>query len=166
MKPKLLIIGHGRHGKDTVADVLSDLYGFRSVSSSMVAAEQVVRPWLQEKHGLSYLSLQACYEDRINHRQAWYEAICDYNRDDLARLCSEVLDVSDIYCGMRCDREFYASRHMFDYVIGVTAFNRVKALDPTFRVPLAEADFILTNDGTEGELRSAVIELAERRILT
>lgn len=165
MIPKLLILGHGRHGKDTVADIMVELYGFRKTSSSMFAAEYVVRPWLQKNRGLSYKNLEACYEDRVNHRHDWYQAICEYNAEDPARLAREVLEVSDVYVGMRDDREFYAARHMFDHVIGVTSFDRVKALDPTFLVPLAECDFILTNDGTVNDLETDVRSIVETRIL-
>lgn len=165
MNPKLLILGHGRHGKDTVADIIVENFGFTKTSSSMFAAEHVVQPWLEANRGLTYRNIEACYEDRANHRQDWYEAISQYNQDDPARLASEVLEVSDIYVGMRDDREFYAARGMFDYVIGVTAFDRVKALDPTFLVPLSECDFILTNDGDEDDLENDTIVLVESRIL-
>lgn len=165
MMPKLLIIGHGQHGKDTVADIIVDFFGLTKVSSSMFAAERVVMPWLAKHRGLTYANVEACYEDRVNHRSDWYQAICEYNQDDLARLAREVLEVSDIYVGMRDDREFYASRHLFDYVIGVTAFDRDGRLDPTFLVPLAECDFILTNDSDEDDLESATIELMQKSIL-
>jgi hypothetical protein len=32
-KPKLLVIGHGRHGKDTVCEMLRDHYGYTFESS-------------------------------------------------------------------------------------------------------------------------------------
>lgn len=165
MNPKLLILGHGRHGKDTVGDLIVEHYGFTKTSSSMFAAEHVVRPWLAANRGLTYSNLDECYEDRVNHRADWYQAISEYNADDLSRLASEVLAVSDIYTGMRDDREFYASRHLFDHVIGVTAFDRIGTLDPTFLVNLEECDFILTNDGDEDDLENDVMVMMETRIL-
>lgn len=165
MNPKILILGHGRHGKDTVADLMVENFGLSKTSSSMFAAEHVVRPWLEEKHGLTYTTLERCYEDRVNHREKWYQAICDFNEEDKARLAAAVLEVSDIYVGMRDDQEFFASRHLFDFVIGVTAFERVAFRDPTFLAPLDECDFILTNDGTEEELEDDVTVLMETRVM-
>ena len=165
MNPKILILGHGRHGKDVVADLIVEHFGLTKCSSSMFAAEKAVRPWLEQNRGLFYETLEACYEDRVNHRQDWYQAICDYNRDDLSRLAADVLEVSDIYVGMRDDREFYASRHLFDHVIGVTAFERVKALDPTFLIDLGECDHIVENDNDLEDLENEVIVLMETRIL-
>ena len=37
--PKLLIIGHARHGKDTVAEILRDTHGYDFVSSSGMRGE-------------------------------------------------------------------------------------------------------------------------------
>jgi hypothetical protein len=159
---KILILGHGRHGKDTVADIMAEDYGLRSISSSMIATREVVEPYLEENHGLLYETIEGCYEDRVNHRQKWFDAISEFNRDDLARLTKMVLEVSDIYVGLRCDKEFYAARHLFDWVVGVTAFKRKPDLDPTFLAPLSECDFILTNDGPEAELRPKVHELMEK----
>jgi len=159
---KLLILGHGRHGKDTVADIIAEDYGLTTNSSSMIASEQVVQPYLADNYGLHYVSVEACFDDRHNHREKWFEAISAFNADDPAALARQVLDVSDIYVGMRCDREFFAARHLFDFVIGVTAFERHPALDPTFLCPLGQCDFILTNDGPEEDLRPKVHELMER----
>jgi len=159
---KLLILGHGRHGKDSVGDIIAEEYGLRTISSSMFAAENVVQPYLFKVYGMDYPNLDACYADRHNHRGRWAEAIGDYNADDPTALTRGILAVSDIYVGLRSDREFYASRHLFDFVIGVTAFERVKALDPTFLCPLGECDYIITNDGPEDDLRPKVRELMER----
>jgi hypothetical protein len=163
MNPKLLIIGHGRHGKDTVAEIIQDEYGLSFMSSSCAAAEEI-RPILKSQFGLNYTTLEQCYNDRHNHRQAWKNAISEYNAEDKTRLARHILQRADIYVGLRCDVEFYAARHLFDYVIGVTAFDRVKALDPTFTISLSECDFILTNDGDEDDLENDTIVLMESRI--
>jgi hypothetical protein len=141
---------------------MSEDYGLSSVSSSKIATREVVVPYLRAVHGLEYATDEDCYADRINHRIKWFNAISEYNRDDLARLTRKVLEVSDIYVGLRCDKEFFAARHLFDHVIGVTAFERKPKLDPTFLAPLDQCDFILTNDGPEEELRPKVRELMER----
>lgn len=163
MNPKLLIIGHGRHGKDTVAEIIRDNFGLSFMSSSWAAAE-AIRPVLA-RMGLTYPNLEACYDDRHNHRETWKNAISEYNAEDKTRLATRILERADIYVGLRCDVEFYAIRHLFDYIIGVTAFDRVKALDPTFTISLSECDYILTNDGDEDDLENDTIVLMESRIL-
>ena len=159
---KLLVIGHGRHGKDTVADIITEDFGLRATSSSMFAAEEVVRPYLQRVYGMSYATLDACYDDRHNHRGRWAGAIAAYNADDPTALTRGILSVSDIYVGLRSDREFYASRHLFDFVIGVIAFERCPALDPTFLCPLGECDYLIDNNGPEEDLRPEVHRIMAR----
>ena len=44
--PKLIIIGHGRHGKDTVCEILRDKYNFKFISSSQYCSEKVIFPIL------------------------------------------------------------------------------------------------------------------------
>ena len=83
-KLKLLVIGHGRHGKDTVCELLRDRYGYSFESSSQFCSRLFIYNQLKEKYG--YADEQACYADRHNHRQEWYEAICAYNVPDAARL--------------------------------------------------------------------------------
>src|SRR5210317_2676820 len=96
---KLLIVGHGRHGKDTVAEYLCKKYHLEFQSSSMHCAERVVFPTLKDMY--NYQTIQECFQDRSNHRREWYELISDYCRDDLARIGREIFEVSDIYCGLR-----------------------------------------------------------------
>ena len=163
MDPKLLIIGHGRHGKDTVAELIRDHYNLTFISSSWAAARAIM-PGL-EAAGLDYSSVDAAYDDRHNHRELWKRLISEYNEDDKTRLANEILESADIYVGLRCDVEFYAIRHLFDYVIGVTAFDRVGTLDPTFTIDLDECDFILTNDGDEEDLENDVQVMMETRVL-
>lgn len=71
----LLIIGHGRHGKDSVGDILRSKYGMRAVSSSEFAAEKAVFPLVS---GI-YPDWRAAYEDRHAHRDLWFHAIRAYN---------------------------------------------------------------------------------------
>ncbi len=62
----ILIIGHGRHGKDTLAELIQVYTGFTFKSSSESAAEIFIYDALKEKYG--YKSFIECYEDRHNHR--------------------------------------------------------------------------------------------------
>lgn len=159
MSRKFLIVGYGRHGKDTVAEIMRDNYGLTFASSSWVAAEKVCRPWLV-KQGIVYSTLEACYADRSNHRAAWHDAICDYNKVDRARLCREILKHNDIYVGMRCPLEFAASRALLDLIIWVDACNRKPKEDQSScKVEPGDADIIIDNSGTVEQLEPRVCRL-------
>lgn len=120
---KLLILGYARHGKDSVSSLLCNRLGLRSMSSSFHAAERLMMPLLVPKYG--YQTVEECFDDRVNHREEWYNAIRDYTRDDPARLAKEILSVADVYIGMRSMEEFKASVHLFDFVLWVDASRRL-----------------------------------------
>lgn len=122
-KPRVLILGWARHGKDTVAEIMREEHGYTFESSSYFLAEKVVRPELGRR-GIVYDTLEECYEDRVNHRATWREIIGDYNGADPALLARSILEVSDCYVGMRTDREYRAARNLFDAVVWVDASRR------------------------------------------
>lgn len=161
-KPKLLIIGHGRHGKDTVAEILRDRHGFSFISSSLYAAEKVVRPAL-EACDVHYPNLDACYEDRVNFRAFWYEAIKAYNQGGTSRLAQGILSEYDMYVGMRSGNEYQASKHLFDYTVWVDATGRGMPLEPrsSFDIDFDAAEMIeVSNNGSFEDLEAEVDRLA------
>lgn len=118
MLPKLLVVGHGRHGKDTVSEMLEQ-YGYKFQSSSKFCSELFIFNDLKDTY--NYASEDECYNDRHNHREEWYNMIHDYCKDDLARLGRNLFAKHDIYCGLRNRREFFAMKNeeLFDYAIWV-----------------------------------------------
>lgn len=148
MCKKILLIGHARHGKDTVAQMISDETGIKFESSSMTAAKIFIYDELKEKY--NYSSFEECYEDRMNHRKEWHELICGYNEKDPSRLTKDILSINDMYVGMRSDREFQEcmKNNLFDLVVGV--FDPNKPLEPkdSFDIDLFRScDFlIITGD--------------------
>lgn len=155
---KLFIVGPGRHGKDTVGDILAKEYGLTFRSSSMFCAELVVRPYLAER-GIVYPSLEVCYDDRHQHRVAWYEAIREYNQGNEARLSQAIFDEYDMYVGIRSRVEFLAAKHLSDLSIWVDASERVSADDPTIKIHPGDCDIIIDNNGTEDEMKDRLIRL-------
>ncbi len=155
---KLFIIGHGRHGKDTVGDIITEKTGLTFESSSMFCAEHVVTPWL-EKLGITYDSLEKCYEDRVNHRMEWYNAIRAFNKGDESKLSAAIFDKYDMYVGIRSRVEFLASRGLSDLAIWVEAGERVPQVDPTCKILSDDCDIIIDNNGTEEELVTKVTRL-------
>ena len=159
-KPKLLVIGHGRHGKDTVCEILRDHYGYTFESSSKFCSLQFIYNDLKDKYG--YANEEECYADRHNHRAEWYNAICDYNVPDAATLGREMFAEYDIYCGLRNKREYYAMKNtgVFDKVIWV---DRSDHLPPEGNDSMSlepwMADYIIDNNGTLGDLAFNVGQL-------
>ena len=129
MKNNILILGHGDHGKTSVALYLSDRMGLSCRDSSEFAAEHTVFPVLGGKYG--YSNWKQCHADRRNHRDEWGDLIADYNRHDPTRLAKELLRQSEVYVGMRRWREFIPSlkQGLFSDVIWVDATGR-KNLEP------------------------------------
>jgi hypothetical protein len=169
---KILILGHAEHGKSKVAELLEDFHGFTFKDSSYFAAET----FLAEK--LGYDSVDDCFNDRRNRRTLWHDEICEFNTPHKDRLAKMMLQVADVYVGMRCPDEFLTcmgydldtyykvKKPIFDIVIWVNASKR-KPLESkeSMKISKIEAQvhcykFIeIDNNGTLDELINQVREL-------
>jgi len=160
--PKLLVIGHGRHGKDTVCEILRDNYGFRFQSSSEFCARRFIYDEL--KHKYNYANYEQCYADRHNHRSEWYDMIHAYCEDDYARLGRDIFAENDIYCGLRNRAEFHAMRNtgVFDYCVWVDRSDHA-ALEPrdSMNLEIWMADYVIDNNSTLEVLNRSVGDLAD-----
>jgi len=155
MDHKVLIIGHGRHGKDTVAEMF-ETRGYTFKSSSEAAAKIFLYDKLKDEFG--YQSFEECYEDRHNHRERWYNEICAYNKDDKARLARDIMSEHDIYVGMR-DRDeinLCVEQGIFDNVIWVERPDVPKEDPSSFNIDKVQADTVIINDGNLEALRVKV----------
>jgi hypothetical protein len=160
--PKLLVIGHGRHGKDTVCELLRDRYQFVFRSSSDFCAERFIYLALRDKYG--YNSYAQCYEDRHNHRTEWFDMIHDYCKDDYARLGREIFRENHIYCGLRNKAEFHAMRNtgVFDYCIWVDRSDHLPLEDrSSMNLDIWMADYVIDNNSTLDTLKRSVKDLAD-----
>lgn len=160
--PKILIIGHGRHGKDSVAKIIQLFYGLTYISSSEFCAEKLMYPRLKDKYG--YKSAKECFADRANHRSEWYDIISDYCKEDPSQLGRDIFEVSDIYCGLRNKREFHALKNqgIFDICIWVDRSDHLPP-EPKDSMTLEPwmADFVIDNNGDEDDLVFAVKTLID-----
>ena len=160
--PKLLIISHNRWGKDTLAEILNENFGLKFKSSSQSAADIFIYDELKDKYG--YKTPEECFEDRMNHRPEWYRMICDYNKDDKAKLAKGILEHSDCYVGMR-DREEIdecVKQGLFDLIIWVDASQRLPEEDKdSFNIDKTYADIIIDNNGTLDDFKKRVIRLGK-----
>lgn len=147
-RPKLLIIGHARHGKDTLANYMRDVHDYRVADSSRRSAEIFLFEKLAAKYG--YADIEECYQDRVNHRAEWFAEIQAYNTPDKTRLARNIMADSDIYVGMRCRQEIEAciEAKLFDAIFWVDASERLPP-EPadSFDIDQSLATFIFDNNG-------------------
>ena len=152
---KLLVLGHGTHGKDTVAEMLRERFGVKFVSSSYACAEILMLPAFAEQ-GVPYKDVDECYADRHNHRAFWHEKIAEYNTPVKSKLCGQILEQNNCYVGMRCDKEYEASKDLFDYVLWV--FDPRKPLESrdSFKINQTSDMVQIWNGGDLYQLRNVV----------
>lgn len=150
--PSVLILGHGNSGKDTFATLLlNHTQNQYSFTSSSQAASTYVFEYLQ-KHPLyknKYASVAECFLDRRNQRQLWYDIISNHiNRDDPTFLSRKVLEMSDIYVGMRSRREYNAVKAamLFDAVIWIDASKRGVEPESTMDIPYENSMYLIDNN--------------------
>ena len=159
---RLLIIGDARHGKDTLAELLRDEFGLSFISSSQACADIFIYNELKDKYG--YKTPEECFEDRMNHRAEWYQMICNYNKDDKARLAKDILKTSNTYVGMRDRGEIQESlkQGLFDLVIWVDASKRLPNEDvSSFNITKDDADVIIENNRTFEEFKEKILRFGK-----
>ncbi|UFK26698.1 hydrolase [Roseobacter phage RDJL6] len=188
-KPKVLVLGYARHGKDTVSEMLRDLYGFQFTSSSQFCAETVVWKLLEnpaaalhfldwvdpemwgfmenelEVMGDKYDDPDDCFRDRGEHRALWYQAISWFNSPDKTALGRAIFETNDVYCGLRHKTEFHAVRNagIPDLVVWVDRSDHLPPEDKSScSVEPWMADFVVDNNGSLADLERNVQDLFGR----
>ena len=155
---KIVLIGAGQHGKDTVGKLIEKHGGLKCTSSSEAALELFLFDLLSEKHG--YKTIQEAYENRHKNRKEWYEAIQQYNTPDKTRLACDIMKSGDVYVGMRDPEELHACLEagIFDFVVGV--YDPRKPLETHSKVVNVheDSDYLIYNDKGLEELEIAVID--------
>jgi hypothetical protein len=147
-----MIVGYGRHGKDTACEYLRDRYGFTFESSSHFVAEKAVRPWLSVR-GVTYETFDEMYADRVNRRSQWFDAISEYNANDEGKLGRELFAEYDIYCGNRRVEEFNKLKGVYDFSIWIDASKRHPPEDrSSITIAPADTDFIVSNNTSVADL--------------
>ncbi len=150
VRPKFFLIAHAQHGKGTTSEQLEELYGIKCESSSYIATQEFIYDEIKDEFG--YESLAECYEDRVNHRDLYYNKILGYNTPNKARLGSLIFSKVDGYDGIRDDTEFLANKSFiqYDFAIWIDASNR-KPLEPKSSMKITEdmADCLLDNNGDQ-----------------
>ena len=130
LRPRILILGPGRHGKDTFAEMIVSYTDLRFLSSSLTAAELIL-PYLQVV--FDFKDAQEAFEKRHEERKLWQYLIATFLGGD--KLTRMILKKADIYVGMRGLKEYEESTYLFDFVVYVDASERVSFRDSTFNIP-------------------------------
>jgi hypothetical protein len=135
--PILAIVGHGRAGKDTVAEWLRDNTILRFKGGCSFTGCQYVA----DKLGSSW---HEAWRTRHERRMEWYHILNEYRKDDPTRLVRDCLEHSDIVCGLRDREELLGAKakKLFDLVIWV---DRPVPIDPTVTFTVDDADLIIRN---------------------
>lgn len=159
---KILIIGHARHGKDTVGELFESIAGLKAISSSYILAREFLYDLMNTKYGQNYKTFEECYEDRHNFRKEWYDEITEYNKDDKARTAKLILNEAEIYVGMRNNDEVIecVNQNLFDLIIWVDASERHWPENKSsFNITKNVADIIIENNGTLEDLEHKIERL-------
>lgn len=149
---KILVLGHSGHGKDTFAKIYSKYTGAKFESSSFSAFE-AIKPVL--KKIFPDQNDQELYRRRRVNRELWRELILLYNTPDRSALARKILETNDIYVGMRSIEEFEASKHMFNKIYYVMAFDR-KGIDESMQIEFDKYSMLeVDNNGDKKQLRNS-----------
>jgi hypothetical protein len=108
---------------------------------------------------MGYVTRDQAFKDRVNFRKLWHDEICEYNKDDKARLAKAIMVRNDVYVGMRSNVEIEECIHqgVFDLIIGV--YDPRKPLEPkdSFDIDIfKESNIIIPNAGTLEDLEDNV----------
>lgn len=156
----VLILGHGQHGKDTVAEMLRDKLKLDFFSSSEFVGREIL--WDQwGRH--RYPNFKAMFDDRTNHRATWADMITEYNTPDATKTAATMKKRGyNMYVGMRKKRELQACAEvgLFTHVIWVHDPRKPEENRDVFdittdcvqEVGLLSKMYYLLNDGTLEDL--------------
>lgn len=171
--PKIFVVGYGRHGKDTVCEMLRDMYGLTFGASSWVMAERLMLPYFNSHpHLPSYQSVEECFNDRhgissykddygqpliAEHRAVWYNQIKAFNDENgLSALGRIIADKFDIYAGIRNHEELQAclDEGVYETAVWVDRSAHMPPEDvSSCTVTRDMAEYVIDNNGSLDDLR-------------
>lgn len=182
--PRIIVMGHGRHGKDTVCELLRESHDLRFTSSSRFCAEEVI-PEAVDKAWREHYDAELTagggqtfpqdiphyqwtpdthFEHRHDYRAFWFNAIAAYNQPDPTRLARAIFAENDVYCGLRRQEELDAIKGSEDFedvvYVWVDASKRLPPEDESScTVGPCMCDYVIDNNGSLGGLTTQVEEL-------
>jgi hypothetical protein len=162
--PKILVLGHARHGKDAFVEIMLNNFANKNLqfkSASIVAAELFIFDSMKEK--LGYVTVEDCYNDRVNHRPTWHQLINNYNalakETEEPSLTEQLMEVSDFYVGMRDCNDYFDSIDLFDICVWIDASERLPVESiKSNKLLKSYADIIIENNNTLEEFEQKVVK--------
>jgi len=157
--PRVLVLGHARHGKDTFADWLIP----NQSPTSLMALDLFLFEKLQSDPNFinKYSTIEDAYEDRANNRVYWHESIKEYNTPDWSRFAKEVFRMQSMYVGMRAVQEYQSciQQGLFDVIYWVDRSDHLDN-EPITSMTIhydPSRMILIDNNGTLEQLKSQAI---------
>lgn len=162
---KININGYAQHGKDTVGEIFAD-----TTQSEPYNVSHDIAKAIHEEHETlgPYNDWLEAYEDRVNHRDEWFNFIREKRDENPIWLIDVALDKSGMYIGHRSLREFEYTKPLVDATIWVDASRRGLPKEPVTSCELTpeDHDYVIDNGGYLWETRQqveAVVQLIKNR---
>lgn len=148
---RILIVGHGRCGKDTFGPMLAEAMGLRWAGTF----SKYLTPFVAERLGISE---EEAYETRHQRREEWRRIGDEVRNGDPLALAKLAFAAGEISGGARSLVEIEALRDYCDHIIWIV---RSVPPDPTLEFDAGWADIVVDNNGSLEELQETAKELAE-----
>lgn len=145
---RMMVIGHGGHGKDFFCKFARDEFGLKFRSSSMMMCEH---PFIQERmrcRGVDFVGAEHLFSIRRSFRVELEECISEWIAQGNS-LAERIFAENDIYCGARRAEELHGVP--IDLCVYIDAFPRLQRSDPTMKIPMSYVDVIVLNNTTKDE---------------
>ena len=153
---RVMVIGHGRAGKDTCCEILSELTGLKNAGTT----SSYLAEFVAHKLGVSPEEAYSTRHESVAMRQLWYETGNEIREKDPLVLIKMAYAVGDITGGVRDLAEILYDKEegLSDLIIWVERAS--VPTDPTLKIPRSEAHVIIDNNGPIEELREKLRPLA------
>lgn len=149
----VLLVGHGRAGKDEGLRYLSEITGLANAGTTSKYLAKYVSVRLK-------CGVQVAYDTRHDNRDTWYQIGKAIRENDPGVLLCEALKHGPLTGGVRDLEEIEAarSRNLVDLVVWIEN-NRVPD-DPTVMFTSGHCDVVIQNNGTLEEYHNKLYRLA------
>ncbi len=148
---RILIVGHGRAGKDVALDYLASITGLRNAGTTSLYLAKYVAKELG-------VSTEEAYATRHADRDIWYRVGRQIRENNPGILLREALANGEMTGGLRDAEECVVARDIVDLIVWIE--NDRVAADPTVMFGPEVADVIVENHGTMDEYRLRLRRLA------
>jgi len=153
---RIAISGHGECGKDTVSQMLAELFGLKyDRSTSEFSASLVYKHYLRD----SYPDFQSAWDDRRNHRELWGKAIAELNGSSKCEIYKMMIEDNEILNGIRRREELMAAKEagLIDMIIWVNRDGT--PVDSTLDYGPEDCDLVVDNSGDLTDLWFSLCDL-------